>query len=130
MKQIRKRLRKGFQVGVDLVEVEKIRRLTLKWGDKFTTRVFTETEIAFCESVKGKYQSYASRFCAKEALLKAIGTGMSHGAKWRDMEIVDDGRSAPNFVLAGKVAEMVGKRNVLLSLSHTKEYATAVVVLK
>ena len=118
-----------IQVGIDLVEVGRVQRLIEKWGDKFKRRVFTEGEIAFSETLKNKYQSYASRFCAKEALLKAIGTGLSHGVRWKDVEVVDDGRRKPSFSLEGMVAELVGERKVALSLTHTAEYATAIVVL-
>lgn len=120
---------KEIRVGIDLVEVERVQRLIEKWGDRFRARVFTDGEIGFSETLKNKYQSYASRFCAKEALLKAIGTGVSHGVRWKDMEVIDDGRRKPCFYLEGKVAELVGGRKVALSLSHTSEYATAIVVL-
>ena len=120
----------GFRVGLDLVEVGRIASLAQKWGDRFTRRVFTEAEIAFCERMKNSYQSYAARFSAKEALLKAVGTGLSHGARWRDMEVIDDGRSSPRFSLSGVVRELVGEREVSLSISHTGEYAAAVVVLR
>jgi holo-[acyl-carrier protein] synthase len=120
----------GFRVGLDIVEVSRISRLAEEWGDKFMRRLFTEAEIAFCEQLKNKHQSYAARFSAKEALLKAIGTGLSHGARWKDMEVVDDGRSSPRFSLSGVVGELVGKREVSLSISHTEEYAAAVVVLR
>lgn len=119
-----------LRIGIDLVEVGKIRELIEKWGERFKKRVFTDGEIAFCDAMKNRYQSYAGRFSAKEALLKAIGTGLSHGARWKDMEVVDDGRSTPRFSLKGRVAELVGERGVSLSLSHTAEYATAIVVLK
>jgi len=118
-----------IQVGIDLVEVGRVQRLIEKWGDKFKRRVYTEGEIAFSETLKNKYESYASRFCAKEALLKAIGTGLSHGVRWKDMEVVDDGRRKPSFSLEGMVAELVGGRKVALSLTHTSEHATAIVVL-
>lgn len=118
-----------IQVGIDLVEVGRVQRLIEKWGERFKRRVFTDGEIAFSETLKNKYQSYASRFCAKEALLKAIGTGLSHGVRWKDMEVVDDGRRKPSFSLEGRVAELVGERRVTLSLSHTSEYATAIVIL-
>jgi holo-[acyl-carrier protein] synthase len=120
----------GFRVGLDLVEVHRISRLAQDWGDRFTRRLFTEGEIAFCERMKNRYQSYAGRFSAKEALLKAIGTGLSHGARWKDIEVIDDGRSSPQFFLSGVVKELVGGREVSLSISHTEEYAAAVVVLQ
>ncbi|MFQ5904970.1 MAG: holo-ACP synthase [bacterium] len=130
MRRIRRRGGEGLQVGIDLVEVARLEHLVEEWGDRFKKRVFTDREIAFCETVKNKYQSYACRFSAKEALLKAIGTGLSHGVRWKDMEVVDDGRSIPGFALEGRVAELVGKRGVSLSLSHTSKYAAAVVIVR
>jgi holo-[acyl-carrier protein] synthase len=120
----------GFRVGIDLVDVGRVRHLVERWGDSFKNRVFTEGEIVFCERMKNKYQSYAARFSAKEALLKAIGTGLSHGVRWKDMEVVDDGRSTPRFSLSGMVREFVGEREVSLSISHTRDHATAIVVLR
>ncbi len=119
----------GFRVGIDLVDVRRVERISEEWGERFTRRVFTEREAVFCERLKNKYQSYAARFSAKEALLKAIGTGLSHGVKWRDMEVVDDGRSTPRFSLSGRVAELVDTRGIFLSISHTKDYAVAVVII-
>jgi len=130
MGKIRRPGQEGLKVGIDLVEVVRLQRLIEDWGDRFKKRIFTEREIAFCEAMKNKYQSYAGRFSAKEALLKALGTGLSHGVRWKNMEVIDDGRSIPGFSLEGRVAELVGERDISLSLSHTSKYATAVVLIR
>ncbi|MCH7761670.1 holo-ACP synthase [candidate division TA06 bacterium] len=116
-------------VGVDLVEIPRIRETIERWDGRFLKRVFTPREIEFCEGRRNKYQSYAARFAAKEAILKAIGTGMYGGVRWKDMEILDDERSQPQVFLEGLVKELVGRRKVLLSLSHTGSSALAFVLL-
>ncbi len=119
-----------MEIGVDLIEAERIRRTIERWGDRFTCRVFTERESDFCQRRKNPHLSYAARFAAKEALLKALGTGLSGGVKWRDMEIVDDEHSKPKVKVSGEVERLIGRRRILLSLSHTREYGVAVVVIQ
>jgi holo-[acyl-carrier protein] synthase len=116
-------------VGVDLVEIHRIRETIERWNGKFVKRIFTPGEIEFCEGRRNPYQSYAARFAAKEAILKAIGTGMYGGVRWKDMEILDNEHSQPGVHLEGRVKELVGSRKVLLSLSHTGTSALAFVVL-
>ncbi|MBM3241537.1 holo-ACP synthase [Candidatus Poribacteria bacterium] len=121
-----------LEIGVDLVEVERIRDISLKWGDKFEKRVFTPREIAYCNSKKSRYQSLASRFAAKEAVFKALGTGWCLGLRWQDVEVVNDSLGKPNIILSGEAqqrAELMGAKKVMVSLSHTKKYAVAYVVL-
>ena len=116
-------------VGVDVVETHRIRETITKWDGRFLNRIFTPREVEFCEGRRNKFQSYAVRFAAKEAILKAIGTGMTGGVRWKDMEILDDERSHPRVSLGGRVKELVGNRKVLLSLSHTQGSALAFVLL-
>ena len=118
-----------ISVGVDLVEIPRIRETIERWDSRFLRRVFSPKEIEFCESRRNKYQSFAVRFAAKEAILKAIGTGMYEGVRWKDMEILDDEKSIPRVYLKGHVKKLVGSRKVILSLSHTKDSALAFVIL-
>jgi len=121
-----------LEIGVDLVEIDRIKDICLKWGDKFEERVFTPREIAYCKSKKSRYQSLAVRFAAKEAVFKALGTGWSSGLSWRDVEVVNDSRGKPSIVLTGEAqhrAELIGAQKVMVSLSHTKKYAVASVIL-
>ena len=121
-----------LEIGVDLVEVERIKDISLKCGDKFEKRVFTPREIAYCNSKKSRYQSLASRFAAKEAVFKALGTGWRFGLRWQDVEVVNDLLGKPNIILSGEAqqrAELMGAKKVMVSLSHTKKYAVAYVVL-
>ena len=122
-------LKMKSSVGVDLVEIHRIRETIERWDGRFAKKIFTPGEIEYCEGRKGRYQSYAARFAAKEALLKAIGTGMVGGIRWKDMEILEDEESKPRVRLEGRVKELIGNREVLLSLSHTGNMAIAFVIL-
>ncbi len=118
-------------IGCDLIEINRMKKaLTL---ERFANRVFTVAEQECCE-VRGrqKFSSYAARFAAKEAVLKALGTGL-RGGKLLDIEIYNDCNGKPYINLSGYFAELADKRGVkkiYLSLSHTKEYAMAQVVLE
>ena len=118
--------------GIDIVEVSRIQKAILK-SDSFLKKVFTQKEIEYCETKKQRrYQSYAARFAAKEALLKALGTGWSQGIAWTDIETLNDEFGKPNLILYGKakeVFETYGLKNISVSLSHTKEIAIGSVVL-
>ena len=99
----------------------------------FREKIFTEGEIAYCEKMKNKYQNYAARFSAKEAFLKAIGTGWRFGIRFADIEIYHDEFGKPLIRLTGKAEELVlrdGISKIHVSLSHLKEMATAVVILE
>ena len=114
-------------LGIDIVEVERIKKMVERWGKRFLNRVFTDREIALCRSKASFFQSLAARLAAKEALLKALGAG--EGVPWRDMEVLSDTSGKPQVNLLGKAKEILGERQVLVSLSHTEESAIAVVIL-
>ncbi len=119
--------------GVDLAEVPRIRASVERFGAKFVDRIYTPAEIAYVERKANKYERYAARFAAKEAGMKAIGTGWRHGVTWHDFEVANlpSGKPTLRFHgVAAKVAERLGVRNVALSLTHTKEYGLAYVVLE
>ena len=116
-------------IGNDIVEIERVRRAVA--SEHFTQRVFTETEIKYCES-RGKQSaaSYAARFAAKEAFFKAIGTGIF--SDLTEVEIVNDSNGKPEIFLHGKVksfADNLGVKNIFLSMSHSKNYAVANVLI-
>lgn len=119
-----------MELGIDLVETDRIRRTIERWGDRFTLRVFTSRENRFCRERRNPHLSYAARFAAKEALLKATGTGLGRGVSWRDMEILDDEHSKPSVEVRGEVGRLIGTKRILLSLSHTTQYAVAVVIIQ
>ena len=121
-------------IGVDIIEVERVERaLTrLVTGTRFRRRVFTESEIAYCESRgRPRYQSYAARFAAKEAAMKAMGTGWNRNVGWREIEVVRERGHAPTIVLSGKAAEYARRKRITafhLSITHTEASAMAHVI--
>jgi holo-[acyl-carrier protein] synthase len=120
-------------IGVDIVEVYRIRE-TIERTPRFVERVFTPYEIKYCES-KGAAgdQSYAGRFAAKEAFLKALKTGWRGKITWQDMEVRTDADGVPSFEIkdeARKILETLGANRIHLSISHTTEHAVAQVILE
>ena len=123
-----------ISAGVDLVEVERIRRALedSRIGRRFRDRVFTAKEIQYCErKQRGKYESYAGRFAAKEAVMKALGRGWGSQVSWLDIEVARARSGKPDIVLHDKsaeLAEQLGIRRWALSITHTKEHGLAYVV--
>ena len=119
--------------GVDIAEVHRIRESVERFGERFLRRVFTEGEIEYCSEKANKFESYAARFAAKEAGMKALGTGWNHGVRWRDIEVVRHKGQRPTIQfhgVAAQIAEKLGTRNIALSLTHTSEQALAHVILE
>lgn len=115
-------------LGIDLVEVPRIRALLEKHGARFKERTFTAGEIAYCDRCADPAMHYAARFAAKEAVAKALGTGFAEGVSWLDIEVVREESGCPTIRLHGgavRVAGAAGIGKVLLSLTHTKETAAA-----
>src|ERR1035438_7766162 len=118
--------------GVDIAEVPRIRQSIERFGDRFLLRIFTEGEIRYCERRAGRFESYAARFAAKEAGMKALGTGWSRGVRWRDIEVVRPKGQRPTIQFHGEaaaIAAQLGTKNIALSLTHTSEEALAHVIL-
>ena len=116
-------------VGVDVIEIQRVRR-TLERYPSFRERCFTEAERAYCDSRPNPPQHYAARFAAKEAIGKALGFGVARAFAWLDVEIA--GRPKPGVTLSGRMqawAERVGAGAIDLSMSHSRELATAVCVV-
>lgn len=119
--------------GIDIAEVPRIAQTIARHGDRFLQRVFTEGEIRYCDSKANRIERYAARFAAKEAGMKALGTGWSRGVRWRDIEVSRQPGGRPTIVFHGKAAEFaaqLGAVHVALSLSHTAEQAIAQVILE
>jgi holo-[acyl-carrier protein] synthase len=119
--------------GIDIAEVHRIAESIARFGDRFLRRIYTEAEIRYCESKANCVERYAARFAAKEAAMKALGTGWSHGVRWRDVEVTRQPGGRPTMTFHGKAAEFaagLGTRHVALSLSHTAEQAVAQVILE
>jgi holo-[acyl-carrier protein] synthase len=120
--------------GVDLAEVDRLRSAleNPRTGRRFRARVFTEKEIAYCESKRrGKYESYAGRFAAKEAVMKALGRGWGAKARWLDIEVARARAGKPEIILhdkTAKLAEQLGIRRWALSITHTRQHGLAHVI--
>ena len=120
--------------GVDIAEVDRIRAAAERYGARFIERVYTPAEIAYVERRRaGRYERYAARFAAKEAGMKAIGTGWRRGVRWRDFEVTSLPSGKPTLRLHGVAAQFaasLGVKNIALSLTHTATEALAYVILE
>jgi holo-[acyl-carrier protein] synthase len=117
----------GTSVGVDIIEIERVAAVIERWRERFLTRVYTEAELRYC---RGRIPELAVRFAGKEAITKALGTGIL-GLAWREMEILADPLGKPVVRLHGRArarAESVGLVQFAISLSHSRDYAVAMVV--
>ncbi|MCG8345735.1 MAG: holo-ACP synthase [Chlorobiales bacterium] len=116
------------EVGVDIVDIRRIRRSYERYGEKFLRRVLTEHEISYCKTKKDMMPSVAARFAAKEAVSKAIGSGMSRGFSWKSVEVVNDKKGKPLLkVLDSQFG--IADEQIRVSLSHSGDYAVAFVLL-
>jgi holo-[acyl-carrier protein] synthase len=119
--------------GIDVVEVPRVAAALQRFGRRFVERIFTEDEIRYCESKANRAERYAARFAAKEAGMKALGTGWNHGVRWRDLEVQRARGGRPTLVLSGKAAEFakqLGAARTQISLTHTAAEAIAHVILE
>jgi holo-[acyl-carrier protein] synthase len=121
-------------IGIDIVKVERIEKAIAKNGGRFIKRLFTEKEVAYCEKrEKSRYQHYAARFAAKEAVFKAIGTGWRKGVSWSEIEVENLPTGQPTINVFGKIkeiAESKGGKTFHISITHCDEYAISEVVLE
>jgi len=120
-------------LGIDLAEVDRIRNAIERHGRRFTDRIYTVAEIAYVERKANRYERYAARFAAKEAAMKAIGSGWRRGVRWQDFEVANlpTGRPTLRFHgVAAQIADSLGVRNIVLSLTHTAEQGLAIVILE
>jgi holo-[acyl-carrier protein] synthase len=120
-------------IGIDLVEVDRIRQAIERGGDNFLNRIYTADEIAYARAHTAMYERFATRFAACEAAMKALGTGLAQGLTFQDFEVRREEDSAPQLHLRGaakQLADNLGVRRVHLTLTHTATHAMAVVILE
>lgn len=120
-------------LGVDIAEVPRVKAAIERRGQPFLRRVFTPSEIEYCEGFKNKFERYAGRFAAKEAAMKALGTGWRRGVRWVDLEVVRQQSGRPTLALAGeaaKIAAALGVRHISISITHTEWQALAQVIFE
>jgi len=119
-------------IGIDLALIPRVREIVGRWNERFLRRVFTDEEIAYCQRRRDPIPHLAARFAAKEATLKALGTGLRMGISWREMEVRRERGEAPRMVLSGRcrdVALAKGGHRVLITLTHDGDYALAQAML-
>src|SRR6185312_10822289 len=119
--------------GVDLAEVPRIKASIERFGRRFIERIYTPAEIAYVERKANRYERYAARFAAKEAGMKAIGTGWKRGVTWHDFEVANLPSGKPTLKLSGAAAQFaagLGVTNIALSITHTAELGMAHVILE
>src|ERR1700741_3879974 len=120
-------------MGIDIAEVKRIASVIESQRERFLRRVFTLDEVAYCEQFRNKYERYAGRFAAKEAAMKARGTGWSRGVRWVDVEVVrvrGGHHTIQLAVEAANVAQRLGVKHIALSITHTKAQALAQVIFE
>jgi holo-[acyl-carrier protein] synthase len=119
--------------GVDLAEVDRIKASFERYGDRFKHRIYTSTEIAYVERKANRFERYAARFAAKEAGMKALGTGWRCGVQWKDFEVINAPGGRPTLYLHGKakeIADRQGVKHTNLSLTHTAQSGLAFVIFE
>ncbi|ADB18197.1 holo-acyl-carrier-protein synthase [Pirellula staleyi DSM 6068] len=115
-------------IGTDIVECLRVAKMIERHGEVFLMRVFTPHEIDYCTARKASTQHYAGRFAAKEAVLKALGTGWTRGVQWRDIEVQNEMGGKPRIALSGgarEICEKMGITEMMISISHCRSHATA-----
>lgn len=120
-------------LGLDIEEIERVEQVLTRRGGAILRRLYTAREVAYCESHKKKFERYAARFAAKEAAMKALGTGWRRGVRWRDIEVVNAPSGKPTLQLAGvarQIADALRVRNISLTITHSGNLAVAQVIFE
>ena len=120
-------------MGLDISEIDRIEAVISRYGTSFLERIYTPREVRYCESHKNKFERYAARFAAKEAAMKALGTGWRSGVRWRDIEVANAPSGKPTLNLAGvsrEIADRLGVKNIGLSITHSGNLALAQVIFE
>jgi len=120
-------------LGLDIAEVDRIEAAITRHGSPILERLYTPAEVAYCESHRNKFERYAGRFAAKEAAMKALGTGWRRGVRWRDIEVIRERSGKPSLALIGaakRIAEELGAKNIFLTITHSGNLALAEVIFE
>lgn len=116
-------------VGIDIIEVSRIKMSIEDYGPLFTDKIFTPSEIKYCTDKPNPFQHYAARFAAKEAFSKATGTGWNNDFSWQEIEVMNEASGKPCLRLKGVALKNFARKNIFLSLSHSGDYVAAVVII-
>ncbi len=117
-------------IGVDIVDTGRIRRLVESEELRFLEKVFTHTEITYCNAKHNRFQHFAARFAAKEAVSKALATGWAGDFRWKDIEVTNDPSGQPRISVYGRLREHLGASRILISLSHADSHVVAMAVIE
>jgi holo-[acyl-carrier protein] synthase len=120
-------------LGIDIAEVDRIEAAIQRHGRAFLNRIFTSSEITYCEKHRNRAERFAGRFAAKEAAMKALGTGWTHGVRWVDIEVVREPSGKPTLKFSGEtreIADRLGVKNIALTISHSGNTALAQVIFE
>jgi len=120
-------------LGLDIAEIDRIEAAITRHGAPILERLYTPAEVAYCESHRNKFERYAGRFAAKEAAMKALGTGWRRGVRWRDIEVIREPSGKPSLALKGvakRIAEGLGAKNISLTITHSGNLALAEVIFE
>ncbi|HXX20573.1 MAG TPA: holo-ACP synthase [Candidatus Acidoferrum sp.] len=120
-------------LGLDIAEIDRMEAAITRHGAPFIERLFTPDEIAYCERYKNRYERYAARFAVKEAAMKALGTGWSHGIRWRDIEVTREPGGKPGLRLEGvarEFADRLGVKHISVTITHSGNLALAQVIFE
>lgn len=118
-------------LGIDIIEIERVKDSIDKFGDKFLNKLFTEKEIEYCSSKPNKYQHYAARFAAKEAVAKALATGWNHEFNFKFVEIFNEPNGMPKVNLHGSLKSFLeNDKELKISITHSRDYAACVAIIQ
>ena len=117
-------------IGTDIIEIDRIKSSIEKYGDRFLSKIYTPTEIEYCRSKVNRYQHFAARFAAKEAVYKALATGWQEVLSWRDIEIFNESTGLPVVTMCGKLKKFLADdKSLKISISHSKNYVVSVAII-
>lgn len=120
-------------LGLDVAEIDRIEAAIKRHGASFIERIYTQAEAAYCQRYTSPFERYAGRFAAKEAAMKALGTGWSRGVRWRDIEVVREATGKPTLRLEGasrSIADGLGVKHIVLTITHSGNLAIAQVIFE
>jgi holo-[acyl-carrier protein] synthase len=117
-------------IGIDILEITRIRQSIEEGGDRFLDRVFTPGEIAYCSAKHEMYQHFAARFAAKEAVSKALATGWAGDFTWKSVEVMNDPSGRPGVALHGRLRDLLAPSSIYLSISHSDSHVVAVAIIE
>jgi holo-[acyl-carrier protein] synthase len=119
-----------FGIGIDIIEIDRVKDSMDRFGDKFLNKIYTAKEIEYCDSKSNRYQHFAARFAAKEAVYKALANVKEEGISWQNIEITNEPNGMPVVKLSGQLQSYLSDgKNLKISLSHSRDYVTCVAII-